>query len=252
MKPVRFAAAAYSNSAPLFACLSQADPNVEVFHGVPSMHLEELLAGRIDCALIPVAHAIQHPELTILDQVGVAADGAVRSVLLKCHKPVDQIITVARDAASGTSNVLAELVLEHHFGVSVEMVDYSVGADAEVMIGDRALLSEPASAGDIDLASAWKMLTNLPFVFALWAVRPDFNEVKKIDALTQRAAEMGAACIPTLASGYAEKLGKNVGFWQEYLEKSIHYQLTNSDRKAIEQFKTMTVVHQLLAAQMED
>ena len=43
MKPVRFAAAAYSNSAPLVACLSQVDPNVEVFHGVPSMHLKELL-----------------------------------------------------------------------------------------------------------------------------------------------------------------------------------------------------------------
>ena len=57
---------------------------------------------------------------------------------------------------------------------------------------------------------------------------------------------------PALASGYAEKLGKNVGFWQEYLEKSIHYQLTNNDRKAIEQFKTMAVVHQLLAAQMDD
>ena len=39
------------------------------------------------------------------------------------------------------------------------------------------------------------MLTNLPFVFALWAVRPGFNEVKQIDALTQRAAEMGASCI---------------------------------------------------------
>ena len=219
MKPYEVAAAAYSNSAPLVACLSQADPNVEVFHGVPSMHLEELMAGRIDCALIPVAHAIQHPELTILDQVGVAADGAVRSVLLKCHKPVDQIITVARDAASGTSNVLAELVLEHHFGVSVEMVDYSVGADAEVVIGDRALLSEPASAGDIDLASAWKMLTNLPFVFALWAVRPDFNEVKQIDALTQRAAEMGVECIPALASGYAEKAREKRWFLARVLRK---------------------------------
>ena len=56
MKPVRFAAT-YSNSAPLVACLSQVDPNVEVFHGYLRCH-EELLAGRIDCALIPVAHAI--------------------------------------------------------------------------------------------------------------------------------------------------------------------------------------------------
>ena len=252
MKPVRFAAAAYSNSAPLVACLSQADPNVEVFHGVPSMHLEELLAGRIDCALIPVAHAIQHPELTVLDRVGVAANGAVRSVLLKCHKPVDQISTVARDTASGTSNVLAELVLEHHLGVSIEMVDYTVGVDAEVVIGDRALLSEPACAGDIDLAAAWKEFTTLPFVFALWAVREGFDEVERIDALTQHAAQMGVERIPALAVGYAEQFGKTAHFWQEYLEQSIHFQLTDADRKAIEQFKTMAAVHEALSAQMEE
>ena len=140
MKSLRFAAAAYSNSAPLVACLKEVNPSIQLYHGVPSMHVEELIAGKIDCALIPVAHAFKHPKLTILDHVGVASDGPVKSVLLKCHKPLNQIISVARDPASGTSNVLAELLLQHHFGLSVEMVDDNV-TDAEVVIGDRALLS---------------------------------------------------------------------------------------------------------------
>ena len=252
MERLRFAAAAYSNSAPLVACLQQVDSRVEVVHGVPSSHVAELLAGRVDCALIPVAHAIAHPELQVLDRVGVAADGAVRSVLLKCHKPAKEIVSVARDPASGTSNVLAEIVLQHHVGVAVEMVDYVAGADAEVVIGDRALLSPSASCGDIDLAEAWKALTGLPFVFAVWAVRPGLENMADIDMITQEAAALGVRAIPALAQAYAQDLGESAGFWQTYLQEAIHFTLTDADRKAMEQFQMMAAVHEVLAAQMED
>ena len=98
-------------------------------------------------------------------------------VLLKCHKPVDQIITVARDAASGTSTSWSSC--EHHFGVSVEMV---VTASTPMLVTFRIDSRVSRQRGNIDLAAAWKMLTNLPFVFALWAMQPDANEVKQIDA----------------------------------------------------------------------
>ena len=250
MKSLRFAAATYSNSAPLVACLKDVNPSIKLYHGVPSMHVEELIAGKIDCALIPVAHAFKHPELTTLDHVGVASDGPVKSVLLKCHKPINQIISVARDPASGTSNVLAELLLHHHFGLSVEMVDDNV-TDAEVVIGDRALLSEPAEFGDIDLASAWKELTNLPFVFAVWALRPNFEEVDIVEEITMEAAHLGCNRIPKLADHYSQNLGNSADYWRSYLENSIRYFITDKDLEGIKKFKTMATVHQLLLTQVE-
>ena len=250
MKSLRFAAAAYSNSAPLVTYLKEVNPLIELFYGVPSMHVDELIAGKVDCALIPIAHAFKHPELKILDHVGVASDGPVKSVLLKCHKPLSQIISVSRDPASGTSNVLAELLLQHHFGLSVEMVDDNV-ADAEVVIGDRALLSEPAEFGDIDLALAWKELTNLPFVFAVWAVRSDFERIDEIDKITQEAMKLGCQRVLKLADHYSKNLGNSVDYWRSYLENSIRYYITDKDLEGINKFKTMAAVHQLLLTQVE-
>ena len=249
MPPIRIAAAAYSNSAPLVTALNRA--GVALFHGVPSMHLQELLAGRIDCALLPVAHAFAHPELVRLDRVGVAARGAVRSVLLQCHKPIDQILTVARDPASGTSNALAELLLAHQYAQPVEMVDDPKGADAHVVIGDRALLSTPAPEGVVDLAQAWYEMSGLPFVFALWVVRPDFDRLDELDELLYEAAQQGVADIPQIASRYAAELGREPAFWQAYLEQSIHYVLRDEDRAGLQKFQEMWAVHQLLAAQMD-
>ena len=136
--------------------------------------------------------------------------------------------------------------------MAVEMVDYVSGADAEVVIGDRALLSPPASRGDIDLAEAWKALTGLPFVFAVWAVRPGLENMADVDMITQEAATLGVRAIPALAQAYAKDLGESPGFWQTYLQEAIHFTLTDADRKAMEQFQMMAAVHEVLAAQMED
>jgi len=96
-------------------------------------------------------------------------------VLLKCDVPVAQVRSVMKDPASATSNALAELLLRRHFRRDVVMEPFREGAvvDAAVVIGDRALVSAPAPGGDIDLATAWKELTGLPFVFAVWAYRRD-------------------------------------------------------------------------------
>ncbi len=150
-----FAGAPYSNSAPLVDKLMEIDPRVRVINDDPAQLVADLNAGRADVALIPVAHLFSHPELTMIEGLGVAADGPVKSVLLKCNVPVTQIKTVGRDPASATSNALAELLLRKHFGCTVEMVD-SEDVDASVVIGDRALCSVPAPACDIVLAVAWK------------------------------------------------------------------------------------------------
>ena len=47
--------------------------------------------------------------------------------------------------------------------------------DAALVIGDRALDIDAAALGatKIDLGVAWKEMTGLPFVYAVWAGRPD-------------------------------------------------------------------------------
>jgi len=233
-----FAGAPYSNSAPLVEKLAEIDPRVRVITDHPANLVADLNAGRADVALIPVVHLFRHPELTMVDGLGVAADGPVQSVLLKCNVPADQIRTVVRDPASATSNVLAELLLRKHFGCKVEMVDGD-GADAAVVIGDCALCSGPAPAGDIDLAEAWKAMTGLPFVFAVWAVRKDFPEIEAVTKIAHAAYKAGAKSLEQIAARYASELGNTQSFWLEYLGNSICYELDERDIAGLERFRQL-------------
>ena len=82
MSSFNFAAASYSNSAPLVDYLSTASPSSKIKYGYPSSHLRELIIGNVDCALIPVVHAFNNPIIKPLLNVGVASDGEVKSVLI--------------------------------------------------------------------------------------------------------------------------------------------------------------------------
>lgn len=236
-----FAGAPYSNSAPLVEKLVETDPRVRVINDHPSRLVADLNAGRADVALIPVAHLFSHPELVMLEGLGVAADGPVQSVLLKCNVPLDQIKTVGRDPASATSNALAGILLKQHFDCNAEFHDFQTleKPDAAVVIGDRALCSDPAPAGDIDLAEAWKDMTGLPFVFAVWAVRKDFPDIKAVTGIAHKAYEAAAQSLEKIAARYATQLGGSEAFWHDYLANSIHYKLTVRDRAGMEQFKRM-------------
>lgn len=233
-----FAGAPYSNSAPLVDKLMEVDPRVRVINDHPANLMRDLNAGKADVALIPVVHLFNHPELAMLDGLGIAADGPVQSVLLKCNVPVDRIRTVARDPASATSNALAELLLSKHYSRDIEMVAGD-GADAEVVIGDRALCSDPAPAGDIDLSEAWKEMTGLPFVFAVWAVRKDFPEIETVTEIAHKACKAGFLSLEKIAGRYADELGRSQSFWLDYLGHSIHYELDGRDMEGLEQFRQL-------------
>jgi chorismate dehydratase len=236
-----FAGAPYSNSAPLVDKLRQVSSRVQVMNDHPANLVDDLNSGKADVALIPVAHLFCHPELTMLEGLGVAADGPVKSVLLKCNVPMGQIKTIGRDPASATSNALAELLLKKHFGRDVKMYDYHAlgNPDAEVVIGDRALCAEPAPAGDIDLAEAWKEMTGLPFVFAVWAVRKDFSDITAVTEIAQNACAKGIESLEEISARYAEELGHSKAFWLDYLTNSIHYELNARDLEGLELFRKL-------------
>ena len=237
-----FAGAPYSNSAPLVDKLTEIDSRVRVINDHPANLVHDLNTGKADVALIPVAHLFSHPELTMLEGLGVAADGPVQSVLLKCNVPLAQIRTVGRDPASATSNALAELLLKKHFGCDVEMRDFNAleKPDAAVVIGDRALCSDPAPAGDIDLAQAWKKMTGLPFVFAVWAVRKDFPEIETVAEIAHKAYAAGFLAMEKIAERYAGQLGGSQSFWLDYLDNSIHYKLDARDLAGLRRFQQLS------------
>jgi chorismate dehydratase len=213
--------------------LTEVDPRVRVMNDHPANLVNDLLEGRADVALIPVVHLFNHPELKMIEGLGVAADGPVKSVLLKCNVPLEQIKRVARDPASATSNALLQVLFPN-----VEMVE-DQAADAAVVIGDRALCSNPAPAGDIDLSEAWKKITGLPFVFAVWAVRKDFPALGTVSKIAHKAFEAGFQSLEKIAERYAAELGHPPSFWMAYLGNTIHYELNADDMQGLARFREL-------------
>lgn len=228
-----FAAAPYSNAAPLVEYL-----DAEMIYDHPARLVDVLNAGRADAALIPVVDLFRHPELTMFGGLGVSANGPVKSVLLKCSVPLEQVRTVAKDPASATSNALTRVLLEKHFKVKAQMVELT-DADAHVVIGDRALSSGPAPCGEIDLAEAWKDMTGLPFVFAVWACRRDFPQIEALEQEVSAAFERGRSAVGRIAARYADRLQVPEPFFANYLENVISYPLGSEELEGLKRFRLL-------------
>jgi len=236
-----FAAPAYANAAPLAHFIEQVSPGLRVVYDRPSQLIGQLAAGEVDVALIPVVDSFFEPRLATIEGLGICADGDVWSVLLKCNRPLEEVRRVARDPASRTSNALAEVLLDHHFGLSVRMIDCEPGdrADAEVVIGDRALSAAPGPCGDYDLAGQWKAMTGLPFVFAVWAHRADHPDPAGLGRIVAGARDAGARGIGELAAIRAPQIAISVERCREYLASVVHYDVGPRETEAMRLFERM-------------
>ena len=236
-----FAAPAYANSVPLAQFIPDVCPGASVILDHPAQLLKLLHERRVDAALMPVADLFANPDLDFIPGLGICANGLVRSVLLKCHKPMDQVRTVKLDTASRTSNALSRILLRRHWKREVKILDGTdpTSADAEVVIGDRALCMPPGAAGDYDLASAWKELTGLPFVFAVWVFRKDHHQPEILKEVVDKAKQAGLKAIPELARQQAKKLGLSETVCMDYFTTCILYDLGAQEREAMTMFKQL-------------
>lgn len=239
--PYTFAAPEYANSVPLAQFIPAVSPGSRVMLNTPSQLLAPLLSGEIDAGLIPVAALFASPELITLGDVGICARAKVRSVLLRCNRPLDQVKTVYLDPASRSSNALAQILLAKFWKRSVELVTNPDGADAAVVIGDRALCEAPGAGGDYDLATAWNQMTGLPFVFAVWAIRRTHPNPEGLRRVIHGAKQRGMAGIDAISRQQAKKLGLGESLCKEYFSHCIHYDIGPREHEAMALFQKMLV-----------
>ncbi len=246
-----FAAVRFANAAPLAHFLDQVQPGVEVIYHQPSQLVQYLQSGRADAALIPVMDYFTYSGLTMIDGLGICADGEVWSVLLKCNRPIEQVRTVRPDPASRTSNALTRILLQEHFNLTVEMENIPAGepVDAEVVIGDRALTASPAPCGDYDLAELWKSMTGLPFVFAVWVHLSDHPGADELSQIARAARQAGGSSIDQLATIYADKLGMSQRRCSEYFTSAIRYDVGPREKEAMRLFQSLLAKTGAIAAE---
>jgi chorismate dehydratase len=148
----------------------------------PAMVARMLGQGNLDVGLIPSIEVQRIPRLRVLPDICVAARHEVRSVLLLSRCPPEEIRRVALDQNSRTSVALLRILLRERWNVDPEYLHERpdpermlTEADAALIIGDPALKVDRDRYLVHDLAGEWSALTGLPFVFAVWAVRPEVD-----------------------------------------------------------------------------
>ena len=225
----------------------------------PSQCARELLEGRADLGLIPIAALT--PELRIVPGCTIASLDKVRSIQLIVKAPLtlEQVRTVAADTASRSSVAYAQVLFRHFLGVSPEFTPAKANAeamlaeaDAALLIGDPALLALErraeieAHVGPCtwyDIAQQWHQRTGLPWVAAVWAVRPEAvptaEDRRQLIADLNGSRDRGLAHIEDLVREWTPRIALSPETIRHYLQRNIHYVLDAPCERSIAAFRRL-------------
>ena len=227
----RIALVEYLNTFPFYEGmrLTGLDQEMEVNRVVPAECARLFKQNEVDISLCPVGALDEMGEYEIVGDYCIGADGPVNTVMLLSHVPLNEINTVKLDSHSRTSNLLVQILAKHHWKKEWSYYDKENGVipDATVMIGDKVFKEKDNFQYHYDLAVAWKELTGLPMLFAVWIAKPGISSepVHKINE--------------SFEVGMAHVLNGNHSLepWQvDYLTHSISYPLDDHKRKALSLF----------------
>src|SRR5205085_520040 len=139
--------------------------------------------------------------------------------------PWPEVRSVALDVGSRTSAALAQVLAARRYGVRPAVRPLPMDADPErvaedavLLIGDRAMRAcLPGFAFANDLGQEWHDWTGLPFVYAVWAVRPG-PDLRGVGHALAEAKRRGLARVGEIAHSEAPRLGLDAGFCRRYLQ----------------------------------
>lgn len=239
-------AVSYLNTVPLvWGMLHSPDPLLrEAFDlrfALPADCAAQLASGEADIGIVPVIEMARQ-KLDYFRGAGIACHGPVRSILLISKVPMARIKTLAVDAASRTSVMLARVILAEKFGVEPAVIARPADlaamlgeADAALIIGDPALHLDPATLPfeTLDLGGEWTSMTRLPMVFAVWSARKQQMQEQYAHVLLESCRyglKHGAdiARIEAPARGVTEELALR------YITHHIVYELGEKDYQGLE------------------
>src|SRR5512146_2188992 len=99
MRKLKISLLSFLNTGPLMWDFAHAGAGAdfEISYTIPSQCADALKAGTADIGIMPAAAYASIPALIILPDVAIAAQNAVRSILMVSKVPLEQIRTVAAD-----------------------------------------------------------------------------------------------------------------------------------------------------------
>ncbi len=188
---------------------------------------------------------------------------------------MEQVTEVAGDTDSHTSVVLCRVLLKRLYGVNARMVEFDArervvrgkgraggtlapsdtgpaGAELDaawprtvLLIGDKVVTDAPPAARyphQMDLGEAWKELTGLPFVYAVWMCRADRagdESLLRAAALLDRQRRHNRTRLDWIVSSTAAEHRWAEDLAAKYLGSLLRYDVGEREREAVRAFLAM-------------
>jgi chorismate dehydratase len=214
----------------------------------PSALAAGLVRGELDVALVPVFEALRSPSFPIVDGVSISAQGPVWSVFLAFQGALEEVRTVSLDPASLTSVNLCKVIFaEWADDVPAYVPEPAPAGAAQLLIGNQAIefRERHGSAFEyLDFGEEWNRRTGLPFVFAVWLMRPELPQPQRVAAAFREIARLGQAQISEIVARHPEH---GAAFTERYLTQHIRYGLGRAEKEGMGCFRELLWKHRLLA-----
>jgi chorismate dehydratase len=223
----------------------------------PSALCQRLAEGQLDVALVSSFEFLRNPIYRIVDDVSISSDGPVYSVVVAHRGEFSDIEEIELDPASETAvNLLRCLLAE--LGLNPRLtggVPGSAGSPrARLIIGDQAIKFRQDHADAFqfwDLGGQWKKLTGLPFVYALWLIRPEVPDAKSIAQRLRGLLDKNLADIPAVVSDAMADVADNKRaitpeFLDRYYTEHLQFGFGTEEKQGLQTFADLCAKHGVL------
>ena len=252
LKSVRVGCVKYLNARPL---IRGWPGNVEFDH--PSALCQRLAKGQLDVALVSSFEFLRNPIYRIVDDVSISSDGSVYSVVVAHRGEFSNVEEIELDPASETAVNLLRCLLAD-LGLTARLTGAVPGSEglprARLIIGDQAISFRQNHTGEFqfwDLGKQWKKLTGLPFVYALWLIRPEVPDANSIAQRLRGLRDENCADIPAIVSdALADVADNKQAITQEFLERyyneHLRFGLGTREKQGLQTFADLCSKHGVL------
>ena len=243
MKKVKLALVSYINTIPFIEAIKSSESlnnTIELVVDYPAKCAELIRTKQVDGGLLPLGALYENPDLQIVTNYCIGANGAVDTVAVFSHQPLEQCQTIYLDYQSRTSVQLIQILAQQYWKKKFTFLPTQKGFEestpseaAVLLIGDRVFEFETNYKYKTDLAAEWKKYTHLPFVFALWVGN---DKLKNIEHDLNSYFAKSLTNIPAL---YSDLLTIDKDIFVDYLSSKIDYILDDKKLQAIRLFSDL-------------
>jgi Predicted periplasmic solute-binding protein len=215
----------------------------------PSALCKRLANGELDIALVSSFEFLRNPIYRIVDNVSISSVGPVYSVVVAHSGDISEVDEVELDPAAETSGNLLRCLLAK-LNLAPRFIRSSISPittrRARLLIGDQAIRFRQKHRTEFhfwDLGEQWNKLADLPFVYALWLVRPEVIDAERIANRLRALRDDNLTNIDTLI---ADEKDFDHDFCSHYYRENLRFGFGKREREGLRIFQKLCEEHDLI------